>query len=540
MDEEEKISKIADRISLLGNKRNRIGAVYFSGEKEVTHLLSLNDIRESQIGLNKDRIVSNFEFIQYIFERAKIEHKYEKKIKKEIDDFENFINNLIKKIEDELKMFKNNIIQEFKENLLVNFNSNKFIRDYEKGNYSNDEIFQKEINNYISDVLSKSIYDLKEYENYILNNTFLIDRINEISNYQKLIIETLKHACKYESVSNSKIDSLRRNIEEISSISKEKWEFYKETAIEYLINFPIFYVSSLEKIEKHLQNDLIKKKDKEQKELKIRVTIESIEKKIEENIKYSEIKYKNYIEYSKYLKPVLQDFPEKNMEILVGIREKLKEKIVFQSKILNHKRDDTFILNLLQSILQNRKFSYELIFSSLSESFSLKNCCEKMDYQGPTLILCETKCGKRFGGYFESKIIMNSKISDNNMILFSITGQKDFKPPSKNCVIFCSEDTIRLGNNQPSISTYELLISEKKLVFNPRYKNVNIDKRAENYEKDKDNDQGKIIEEINLEEEEISLNKFVIPNDGEKKTLEQKSRRISFETEYFEIIRVII
>jgi hypothetical protein len=124
---QEKITKIVDHLSSLINSNGRVCSVYISKEKDINHLLSFKESKELIKKVDPDLLVSNSEFVQYLFERAKIESSNENKYMYELNEFENFIDRFEKDIIERVGNFKKKLIQELKDIINCHLSSNRFL-----------------------------------------------------------------------------------------------------------------------------------------------------------------------------------------------------------------------------------------------------------------------------------------------------------------------------------------------------------------------------------------------------------------------------
>jgi hypothetical protein len=252
--EEENMIRMAEHISLLGSVKNRICSVYISKE-EVNHLLSFKESKDLINKVTPNLLIPHYDFVYYIYQRAKIESSYEKNLLSDIADFKIYMNLFERKIIEGVSEFKKKIIEDFNQKIISHITSNCFINEYNKGTFSNDNEFKNAINKYIINLCSNSYFDLSQYENFIRKISVYKDSITELDSLSNYILNVFNTNEKINLNTKSKIDSIIKNIEKFLEKSKEKWNFYKVTTSKFLENLPSSYIPSLEIVEKILQSN---------------------------------------------------------------------------------------------------------------------------------------------------------------------------------------------------------------------------------------------------------------------------------------------
>lgn len=111
----------------------------------------------------------------------------------------------------------------------------------------------------------------------------------------------------------------------------------------------------------------------------------------------------------------------------------------FTNKIIKDINEMNLILNAIHK-KPNMKLKVKLLYTPTLEENSWRDFHRYCDEKGPTIILCESMLGKRFGGYTSvSWDLKNVDYSDNYAFIFSLDNKKIYNK-GKDKRIFC-------GNN---------------------------------------------------------------------------------------------
>lgn len=111
----------------------------------------------------------------------------------------------------------------------------------------------------------------------------------------------------------------------------------------------------------------------------------------------------------------------------------------FTNKIIKNKNEIDTLLNWINESPLT-KLKVKLLYTPTLEENSWRDFHNHCDEKGPTIILCESTSGKRFGGYTSiSWDLKNTLYSDSHSFLFSLDNNKKYSQ-GINKVIYC-------GNN---------------------------------------------------------------------------------------------
>ena len=111
----------------------------------------------------------------------------------------------------------------------------------------------------------------------------------------------------------------------------------------------------------------------------------------------------------------------------------------FTNKIIKNDDEMNLILNAIHK-KPNSKLKVKLLYTPTLEENSWRDFHNYCDNKGPTIVLCESTTGKRFGGYTSvSWDLKNTGYNDINAFLFSLDNKKIYDK-GNNKQIYC-------GNN---------------------------------------------------------------------------------------------
>ena len=111
----------------------------------------------------------------------------------------------------------------------------------------------------------------------------------------------------------------------------------------------------------------------------------------------------------------------------------------FTNKIIKNDDEMNLILNAIHK-KPNLKIKVKLLYTPTLEENSWRDFHKYCDNKGPTIVLCESTTGKRFGGYTSvSWDLKNASYNDINAFLFSLDNKKIYDK-GNNKQIYC-------GNN---------------------------------------------------------------------------------------------
>ena len=138
----------------------------------------------------------------------------------------------------------------------------------------------------------------------------------------------------------------------------------------------------------------------------------------------------------------------------------------FTNKIIKNDDEMNLILNAIHK-KPNLKIKVKLLYTPTLEENSWRDFHNYCDNKGPTIVLCESTTGKRFGGYTSvSWDLKNTGYNDINAFLFSLDNKKIYDKGNNKQIycgnnhgvhfwgntlgLICNEDGKFIGENQSS------------------------------------------------------------------------------------------
>lgn len=121
-----------------------------------------------------------------------------------------------------------------------------------------------------------------------------------------------------------------------------------------------------------------------------------------------------------------------------GTEEGNNHNIGFTNKIIKNNDEANLILNSIHKG-PNINLKVKLLYTPTLEENSWRDFHHNCDEKGPTIVLCQSKSGRRFGGYTSiSWDLKNKDYNDSHAFLFSLDNKKIYDK-GKNKGIHCGE-----------------------------------------------------------------------------------------------------